>query len=147
MLDPPCVTFRRVAVSLQGPGQSPVLPFACCVRSLQPPPPGDAELWSKTLRGGGGAQGLKEYAGWYFRVNIPGHLLRRRGGGGGQPDHKAMPCTRGTTTHLQSTRKQRVSLENGMCLGHRVGPAHPCAWLLDWGGGGLRPNYVEWIVM
>ena len=28
---PPCVTFRRVAVSLRGPGQSPVLPFACCV--------------------------------------------------------------------------------------------------------------------
>ena len=27
----PCVTFRQVPVSLQGPGQSPVLPFACCV--------------------------------------------------------------------------------------------------------------------
>ena len=27
----PCVTFRRAAVSLRGPGQSPVLPFACCV--------------------------------------------------------------------------------------------------------------------
>ena len=26
--------LRRVAVSLQGPGQSPVLPFACCVRWL-----------------------------------------------------------------------------------------------------------------
>ena len=26
---PPCVTFRLVAVSLRGPGQSPVLPFAC----------------------------------------------------------------------------------------------------------------------
>ena len=32
---PPCVTFRRVAVSLRGPGQSPVLPFACCVGSLR----------------------------------------------------------------------------------------------------------------
>ena len=32
---PPCVTFRRVAVSLRGPGQSPVLPFACCARSLR----------------------------------------------------------------------------------------------------------------
>ena len=31
---PPCVTFRRVAISLRGPGQSPVLPFACCVGSL-----------------------------------------------------------------------------------------------------------------
>ena len=31
---PPCVTFRRVVVSLRGPGQSPVLPFACCVGSL-----------------------------------------------------------------------------------------------------------------
>ena len=32
---PPCVTFHRVAVSLGGPGQSTVLPFACCVRSLR----------------------------------------------------------------------------------------------------------------
>ena len=31
---PPCVTFRLVVVSLRGPGQSPVLPFACCVWSL-----------------------------------------------------------------------------------------------------------------
>ena len=31
---PPRVTFRLVAVSLRGPGQSPVLPFACCVGSL-----------------------------------------------------------------------------------------------------------------
>ena len=31
---PPCVTFHLVVVSLQGPGQSPVLPFACCVGSL-----------------------------------------------------------------------------------------------------------------
>ena len=30
----PCVTFRRVVAPLRGPGQSPVLPFACCVRSL-----------------------------------------------------------------------------------------------------------------
>ena len=30
----PCVTFRRVVVALRGPGQSPVLPFACCVGSL-----------------------------------------------------------------------------------------------------------------
>ena len=33
--DFPCVTFRRVAVSLRGPGQSPVLPFVCCVGSLR----------------------------------------------------------------------------------------------------------------
>ena len=32
---PPRVAFRRVVVSLRGPGQSPVLPFACCVRSLR----------------------------------------------------------------------------------------------------------------
>ena len=32
---PPRVAFRRVAVSLRGPGQSPVLPFACCVGSLR----------------------------------------------------------------------------------------------------------------
>ena len=32
---PPCVTFRLVVVSLRGPGQSPVLPFACCVGSLR----------------------------------------------------------------------------------------------------------------
>ena len=32
--DAPRVTFRRVVVSLRGPGQSPVLPFACCVGSL-----------------------------------------------------------------------------------------------------------------
>ena len=31
---PPCVTFRRVVVSLRGPGRSPVLPFACCVGLL-----------------------------------------------------------------------------------------------------------------
>ena len=30
----PCVTFRRVVVPARGPGQSPVLPFACCVGSL-----------------------------------------------------------------------------------------------------------------
>ena len=30
---PPRVTFRWVAVSLRGPGQSPVLPSACCVGS------------------------------------------------------------------------------------------------------------------
>ena len=32
---PPCVTFRPAAVPLRGPGQSPVLPFACCVGSLR----------------------------------------------------------------------------------------------------------------
>ena len=32
---PPCVTFRRVVVPLRGPGQSRVLPFACCVGSLR----------------------------------------------------------------------------------------------------------------
>ena len=32
---PLCVTFRRVVVSLRGPGQSPVLHFACCVGSLR----------------------------------------------------------------------------------------------------------------
>ena len=31
---PPCVTFRRVAISVRGPGRSPGLPFACCVGSL-----------------------------------------------------------------------------------------------------------------
>ena len=31
---PPCGTFRRAAVSSRGPGQSRVLPFACCVWSL-----------------------------------------------------------------------------------------------------------------
>ena len=31
---PPCVTSRLVVVSLRGPGQSPVLPFACCVELL-----------------------------------------------------------------------------------------------------------------
>ena len=30
----PCVTFRLVVVPLRGPGQSPVLPFACCVGLL-----------------------------------------------------------------------------------------------------------------
>ena len=32
----PCVTFRRVAVLLWRPGQSPILPFACCVGLLRP---------------------------------------------------------------------------------------------------------------
>ena len=32
-LHPPCVTCCRVTVSLRGPGQAPVLPFACSVRS------------------------------------------------------------------------------------------------------------------
>ena len=31
----PCVTFRLVVVSLRGPGQSPILPFACCVGLLR----------------------------------------------------------------------------------------------------------------
>ena len=31
---PPCVTFRLVVAPLRGPGRSPVLPFACCVRLL-----------------------------------------------------------------------------------------------------------------
>ena len=31
---PPCVTFRLVVVPLWGPGQSPVLPFVCCVGLL-----------------------------------------------------------------------------------------------------------------
>ena len=34
-IPPPPVPFRPVAVSLRGPGQSPVLPFACCVGSLR----------------------------------------------------------------------------------------------------------------
>ena len=34
-LAPPCVTFRRVVAPLRGPGQSPALPFACCVGSLR----------------------------------------------------------------------------------------------------------------
>ena len=33
-LPSPCVTFRRVVVPLRGPGQPPVLPFACCVGLL-----------------------------------------------------------------------------------------------------------------
>ena len=32
---PPRVAFRRVVVSLRGPGQSPVRPSACCVGSLR----------------------------------------------------------------------------------------------------------------
>ena len=32
---PPCVTFHRVVAPLRDPGQSPVLPFACCVGSLR----------------------------------------------------------------------------------------------------------------
>ena len=32
---PACVTFRRVAVPLRGPGQSPALPLACCVGLLR----------------------------------------------------------------------------------------------------------------
>ena len=31
----PCVTFRRGVAPLRGPGQSPGLPFACCVGSLR----------------------------------------------------------------------------------------------------------------
>ena len=31
----PCVTFRPVVAPLRGPGQSPALPFACCVGSLR----------------------------------------------------------------------------------------------------------------
>ena len=31
----PRVTFRRVVAPLRGPGQSPALPFACCVGSLR----------------------------------------------------------------------------------------------------------------
>ena len=35
VLPPPRVTFRRVVAPLRGPGQSPGLPFACCVGSLR----------------------------------------------------------------------------------------------------------------
>ena len=31
----PCMTLCQVAVSLRGPGRSPVLPFACCVGSMR----------------------------------------------------------------------------------------------------------------
>ena len=34
--EPPRVTFRLVVAPFRGPGQSPALPFACCVRSLRP---------------------------------------------------------------------------------------------------------------
>ena len=33
-LSTPCVTSRRVAIYLQGPRHSPVLPFACCIGSM-----------------------------------------------------------------------------------------------------------------
>ena len=36
MRSTPCVTFRQVVVPLRGPGQSPGLPFACCVGPLRP---------------------------------------------------------------------------------------------------------------
>ena len=44
----PCVTVRRVVVSLRGPGQSPVLPFACCVGSLRSVGPcGRCSCWCR----------------------------------------------------------------------------------------------------
>ena len=50
---PPCVTFRRVAVSLRGPGQSPVLPFACCVGSPRSVGRcGWCSCWCRFCRGG-----------------------------------------------------------------------------------------------
>ena len=53
----PRVTFRRVVVSLRGPGQSPVLPFACCVGSLLSV--GRCSCWSP-LFGGTVAQRLTD---------------------------------------------------------------------------------------
>ena len=44
---PPCVTFHRVVAPFRGPGQSPVLPFAC-----KPPPP-TVDGHSKTSLGPG----------------------------------------------------------------------------------------------
>ena len=51
--NPPCVTFRLVVVSLQGPGQSPVLPFqranAPAAQSLcLPVPRGPSTQWAAT---------------------------------------------------------------------------------------------------
>ena len=61
----PCVTFRRLAVSLRGPGQSPVLPFACCIGSLcSDGRCGPCSCWCRfRVRG---AQGLAHWgcAGW-----------------------------------------------------------------------------------
>ena len=62
---PPRVTFRRDVIPLWGPGQSPVLPFACCVGSLLPPPPPEVLLALARLKGGavtsrsaGGGEGV-----------------------------------------------------------------------------------------
>ena len=42
-----CVTFRLVGVSLRGPGQSPVLPFACCVGLLSVGCCGRCSCWCR----------------------------------------------------------------------------------------------------
>ena len=55
---PPRVTFRRVVAPLRGPGQSPVLPFACCAGALLsaaplllPPPPPRPPAGAELLKG------------------------------------------------------------------------------------------------
>ena len=58
---PPCVTFRLVVVSLRGPGQSPVLPFACSRRVAafcRPPPKTHPALTHCRTRYEGGGGGL-----------------------------------------------------------------------------------------
>ena len=48
----PCVTCRLVVVPLRGPGQSPVLPFACCVGLLLSASRcGRCSCWSFCVRG------------------------------------------------------------------------------------------------
>ena len=73
----PRVTFHRVAVPLQGPGQSPVLPFACCVGSLR-------------------------FVGRCGRCSC---WCRFRGGGGGgtSPPHRPPPPSGGEAAHYAKT--------------------------------------------
>ena len=75
---PPCMTFRLVVVSLRGPGQSPVLPFACCVGLLLPdglsaqqerePTRGRPAVRGKGTCGGQPGQHVEEQGTWASRT-------------------------------------------------------------------------------
>ena len=133
-LSPPlCGTFRRVVVSLRGPGQSPIRPFACCVGSLcsvgrcsrcscwcrfrvrgAPPP----DRWSTF--------GQATFLGFDMARTTKGQ--RVSGSPGGPP-----PAVRGVFRPFP----QRCLPHHSPWVGVQVAPEGPLA-----GGMGMRPWYL-----
>ena len=96
-MPPPCVAFCRVAVSVRGPGQSPVLPFACCVGSLRSVGRcGRCSRWCRFR-----VSGAQSLAYWglclLLRGSFYGFCLYTPPPRSGRPPHclAAFPCVRG----------------------------------------------------